>query len=99
MPVQKEFSNSQIDWKHVVGLLLNFFIWPGTGTWLLGKSRLGQLQMLAYLVSSILILSGGFGITGTFLTLLGIVGLCALISSWAWSAYTVVKEIHSLYYK
>ncbi len=97
MPVTSQKEVKKLDWKHVLALVLNLFIWPGTGTLVLGKSKLGLLQMLAYLISAILVLSGGFGISESIVTILGLVGVLSFLASWTWSAYTVIAELHSTY--
>ncbi len=90
-------GDEKLNWKHIVGLLLNLLVWPGAGTWLLGKAKLGQLQMIAYFVGAILLLSEGFGVTGAFATLLGFVGLASLVASWIWGNYTLFSELHKTY--
>ncbi len=100
MPVQKgeDFKKEEkLRLKHILAFLLNLIVWPGTGTWLLGNSRLGALQMLAYFIGATLILSGGFGITGGLATILGFLGIGALLGGWAWGMYHLIKEFQKIY--
>ncbi|MBI5066531.1 hypothetical protein HZA97_09965 [Candidatus Woesearchaeota archaeon] len=90
-------GEEKLNWKHVVALILNIVVWPGAGTWLLGKAKLGQLQMIAYFVGAVLVLSEGFGVTGSFATILGFVGMASLVASWVWGNYTLFKGLHEMY--
>ncbi|PIN80742.1 hypothetical protein COV11_03460 [Candidatus Woesearchaeota archaeon CG10_big_fil_rev_8_21_14_0_10_30_7] len=87
----------KINWKHILAFVLNLLILPGAGVWMLGKGDLAKFHMIGWVLSALLISSGGFGLTGTLATIIGFVGIAGLFGSWVWSNYTLFVMIDQKY--
>jgi len=76
---------------------LNLTILPGVGVWMLGKKDIAKFHIIGWLLSCLIVNSGGLGLTGALATILGVTGLLGMLGSWAWSNFVLFQLLQKEY--